>query len=379
MKVKFVDLAAQNAEIKADADALIEQIHSNTSYVGGQQVCAFESAFAEFIGVKHVVGISSGTDALRLVLLALGIRPGDSVITTPMTFIATAAAIVQTGARPVFVDIDPATGNISSEAVALYLKNHRHESIRAILPVDLYGLPAPLKELREVAAAHGLKLVEDACQAHGASIRIDDNWKMAGGALADAACFSFYPGKNLGAWGDGGAVATDDDELAERVMRLRDHGRTSHYAHDLLGYNARLDTLQTAVLTVKLARLPEWNQRRRRIANLYRELLAGTSLDLPYEPDGYRSCYHLYVLRSHKRDTLREALANADIPCGIHYPIPLHLQPACKFLGYQRGDFPYAEKLADTALSLPMHPHLSVDDVEHVANVIRRAILTEEC
>jgi dTDP-4-amino-4,6-dideoxygalactose transaminase len=378
MKVKFVDLAAQNAEIKKDADALIEQIHYTTSYVGGQQVSAFESAFAEFIGVKHVIGVSSGTDALRLALLALGIRPGDSVITTPMTFIATVAAIVQTGARPIFVDIEPAAGNISSVAVARYLKSHWHESIRAILPVDLYGLPAPLQELREVAAAHGLKLVEDACQAHGASIMIDDNWKMAGGALVDAACFSFYPGKNLGAWGEGGAVATNDDALAEDISRLRDHGRTSHYTHDLLGYNARLDTLQAAVLMAKLRRLPEWNRRRREIADLYRELLAETNLQLPREPQGYRSCYHLYVVRCQERGKLRDALSNADIACGIHYPVPLHLQPACKFLGYQRGDFPHAEKLADTALSLPMHPHLSADEVEHVANVIRRAIPRKE-
>jgi len=379
MKVKFVDLAAQNAEIKADADALIEQIHSNTSYVGGQQVAAFERAFAEFIGVKHVVGISSGTDALRLALLAAGIRPGDSVITTPMTFIATVAAIIQAGARPVFVDIDPATGNICASSVARYLKNHRHESVRAILPVDLYGLPAALQELREIAVAQGLMLVEDACQAHGASLLIEDNWKMAGAALADVACFSFYPGKNLGAWGEAGAVATDNDELAESAARLRDHGRTSHYTHDLLGYNARLDTLQAAVLTAKLRRLPEWNRRRRKIADLYRELLAETNLELPHEPEGYRSCYHLYVVRSQQRDMLRDALNNADIASGIHYPVPLHLQPACKFLGYQRGDFPYAERLADTALSLPMHPHLSVDEVAHVADVIRRSVSREGC
>jgi dTDP-4-amino-4,6-dideoxygalactose transaminase len=378
MKIKFVDLAAQNAETKTDAEALIDQIHCSTSYVGGQQVSAFESAFAEFIGVKHVVGISSGTDALRLALLALGVRPGDSVITTPMTFIATVAAIVQTGARPVFVDIDPVTGNICSSSVARYLKGHGHDAIRAILPVDLYGLPAPLQELRELAAAHGLKLVEDACQAHGASIRIHNNWKMVGGAPADAACFSFYPGKNLGAWGEGGAVATDDDELAESVLRLRDHGRTSHYTHDLLGYNARLDTIQAAVLTAKLRRLAEWNRRRREVADLYRELLAETDLELPHEPEGYRSCYHLYVVRSQERDNLRDALGSADIASGIHYPVPLHLQPACKFLGYQPGDFPYAEKLADTALSLPMHPHLSTDEVERVADVVRRVVPREE-
>ena len=201
---------------------------------------------------------------------------------------------------------------------------------------------------------------------------------MIGGATADAACFSFYPGKNLGAWGEGGAIATNDDELAERVARLRDHGRTSHYTHDLLGYNARLDTIQAAVLSVKLGRLRVWNRRRREIASLYGELLAETSLELPHEPDGYRCCYHLYVVRTGRREKLREALNKADIASGIHYPVPLHLQPACKFLGYERGDFPHAERFADTVLSLPMHPHLSVDEVEYVADVIRRSLSGEE-
>jgi dTDP-4-amino-4,6-dideoxygalactose transaminase len=296
-----------------------------------------------------------------------------------MTFIATLATIVQTGASPVFVDIDPVTRNICPWSVARYLKNHQGEPIRAILPVDLYGLPAPLQELRELAEEHGLKLVEDACQAHGAGIRIHKDWKMAGGSLADAACFSFYPGKNLGGWGEGGAVATDNDELAETVLCMRDHGRTSHYTHDLLGYNARLDALQAGVLSAKLRRLPEWNRRRRQFAELYGELLLGADLDLPYEPDGYHSCYHLYVVQTQRRDKLLDALGKADIACGIHYPVPLHLQPACKFLGYRRGDFPCAERLADTAVSLPLHPHLSVAEVEYVADVILRAIPREKC
>ena len=294
-----------------------------------------------------------------------------------MTFIATAAAIAQTGARPVFVDIEPTTGNLSPRAVEQYLSANRRNSVngpRAIVPVDLYGLPAALGELRELANARGLKLLEDACQAHGARLSHNGAWLMAGGPLADVACFSFYPGKNLGAWGEGGAVATNDDAAAQQVARLRDHGRVSHYEHDVVGFNARLDTMQAAVLSVKLTRLIDWNERRRHIAALYRELLGDTELELPQERAGYESCYHLYVVRSISRDRIREALVNADIGCGIHYPVPLHLQPALRFLGYRRGDFPAAERLADMALSLPMHPHLSDDAVVQVAHVVRGAL-----
>ncbi len=283
----------------------MEAVHSATSYVGGHQVESFEREFAEFLNVKRVVAVANGTDALRIALLALGIGPGDEVITVPMTFIATAASIVQTGARPKFVDIDPATGNMSPAALRSFLEalpRNERRAVRAIVPVHLYGLPAPIVELKEIAAEFNLKLVEDACQAHGARVRTADGMKMAG-TFGDAGCFSFYPGKNLGAWGDGGAVATNDDEIAHRVTSLSNHGRLSHYAHEICGYNSRLDSIQAAVLRAKLEKLAEWNERRRVVAAAYRELLAPLDAQPIVEPQGSESCYHLFVIRSARRDS----------------------------------------------------------------------------
>ena len=365
MKIKFVDLAGQNLEIAERVAFELEAVHSVTSYVGGHQVESFEREFAEFLNVKRVVAVANGTDALRIALLALGVGPGDEVITVPMTFIATAASIVQTGARPKFVDIDPATGNMSMPALRSFLKalpRNERRAVRAIVPVHLYGLPAPIVELKEIAAEFNLKLVEDACQAHGARVRTADGMKMAG-TFGDAGCFSFYPGKNLGAWGDGGAVATNDDELAHRVSSLSNHGRLSHYAHEICGYNSRLDSIQAAVLRAKLEKLAEWNERRRVIAAAYRELLAPLDAQPILESQGSESCYHLFVIRSARRDAVRNALLQADIECGIHYPVPLHLQPALAYLGYRAGDFPASEALADTTLSLPMHPHLDGQEI----------------
>ena len=380
MKIKFVDLAGQNLEISERVAFEFESIHAATAYVGGHQVESFEREFAEFLKVKRVIAVANGTDALRIALLALGIGPGDEVITVPMTFIATAASIVQTGARPRFVDIDPATGNMSVTALRGFLgslpRNERR-AVRAIVPVHLYGLPAPIVELKEIAAEFNLKLVEDACQAHGARVRTADGMAMAG-TFGDAGCFSFYPGKNLGAWGDGGAVATNDEEIAQRVSSLGNHGRLSHYAHEICGYNSRLDSIQAAVLRAKLEKLAEWNERRRVVAAAYRELLAPLDAQPILEPDGAESCYHLFVIRSTRRDAIRNALLQAEIECGIHYPVPLHLQPALAYLGYRAGDFPASEALADTTLSLPMHPHLDGQEimrtVEVVADVLAPAI-----
>jgi dTDP-4-amino-4,6-dideoxygalactose transaminase len=376
MAVKFVDLQAQNAEIRERVEREFDAIHLRTAYVGGAQVDDFEAEFASFLGARKVVGVSSGTDALRLAMLALGIGPGDEVITVPMTFIATIEAILQTGARPVFVDVDRDSCNMSPQALSRYLEGGNFatpKGPRAILPVHLYGLPAPMAELGKIAERFGLKVIEDACQAHGARIRMGEQWRRAG-TVSDAGCFSFYPGKNLGAWGEAGAVATDDETIAECVANLRDHGRTTHYTHGAIGYNARLDALQAAVLRAKLERLSAWNARRVRIAAMYREMLSGCDLIMPAEPESAESCYHLFVVRSLRREAIREHLVAAQIGCGIHYPVPLHLQPACRFLGYRRGDFPVSEEIGDTVVSLPMHPHLTDAEVMQVADVVRSAL-----
>jgi len=374
--VRFVDLAAQNAEICAEVERAFREIHRDTAYVGGPQVAAFEREFADYLGVQHVIGVSSGTDALRLALIASEVGPDDEVITSPMTFIGTAEAIVQTGARPAFVDIDPATCNLSVDALRRYLERGRFTTTngpKAIMPVHLYGLPASMEELLEVADQYGLKVIEDACQAHGAYAIVGGE-RMRAGAIGTAGCFSFYAGKNLGAWGEAGAVATNDPDLAARVALLRDHGRISHYAHQECGYNARLDALQAAVLRAKLTRLESWNARRRELAWVYSELLAGTGIQLPAEPDYAESCYHLYVIRSHRRDALRNALLANGIECGIHYPVPLHLQPAFRDHGYRRGEFPASEHAADTVLSLPMHPHLTNLDLVSVVEALHQGL-----
>lgn len=379
MRIKFVDLEAQNLEIRERVEHELADIHQRTAYVGGPQVRAFEEQFAAYLGVRRVVGVASGTDALRLALLAAGVGEGDEVITVPLTFIATAEAIVQTGARPVFVDVDPLTCNMSVAALGGYLEARRWSTPhgpRAIVPVDLYGLPAPMPELVELADRYGLKVVEDACQAHGARINCAGAWSRAG-TLGAAGCFSFYPGKNLGAWGEAGAVASNDPELADRIVTLRDHGRISHYAHSECGYNARIDTVQAAVLLAKLERLEEWNARRRQIASLYCQSLGDLGLGLPLEPEGLQSCYHLFVIRSARRDAIRSALLGSEIECGIHYPVPLHLQPALRVLGYRPGDFPVSERLADAVLSLPMHPHLSHHDAIKVARSVREALRSD--
>jgi len=376
MKIKFVDLFAQNQEVHERVEHDLSDLHRKAAYVGGEYVKSFEEEFAAFLGVKRAIGVGSGTDALRLTLLALGVGFGDEIITTPMTFIATTAAILQTGATPVFVDIDPETGNIDPQAVQHYLtaENFRAPNgPKAILPVHLYGAPAAVEALGTLAREHRLHLVEDACQAHGARVLSGQHWRSAG-SFGAGACFSFYPGKNLGAWGEAGAVVTDDDDLADQVVALRDHGRISHYAHDRIGYNARLDALQAVVLRAKLARLPDWNARRRQIAGEYRELLRNSGVAFVVEPEGTQSCYHLFVVRSEARDLIRQELLSREIECGIHYPVPVHLQPACASLGYKPGDFPISERFADTIVSLPIHPHLRSADLVSVTRAVHEAL-----
>jgi dTDP-4-amino-4,6-dideoxygalactose transaminase len=374
--IKFIDLAAQNREIVCEVERDLATIHENTAYIDGPPVEAFEKEFAAFLGVGHVIGTGSGTDSLRLALIAAGIGAGDEVITAPLTFVATAEAIIQTGARPVFVDVDPRTCNLSVDELRRYVETKRwstRNGPRAIVPIHLYGLPAAMNEIRKIAREHDLVVIEDACQAHGAGVRGPQRWERAG-AMGDAGCFSFYPGKNLGAWGEAGAIATNNEQLADRVRRLRNHGRLSHYAHQECGYNARLDTIQAAVLRAKLKRLIAWNERRREIANSYQELLRDCEVELPAEPEDFLSCYHLFVIRSPHRDTIRQLLLENQVQCGIHYPVPLHLQPALRSLGHAPGDFLVSERIADTVLSLPMHPHLTNLEVVQVAEIVRDAV-----
>lgn len=376
MRIKFINLAAQNQEIAARIGRELEEIHARTAYVGGEQVEKFEQEFAQYLGAERAVGLANGTDALRFALLALDIGAGDEVITVPMTFIATAAAIVQTGARPLFVDIDPDTCNISLSALRKMLKQKSREErakIKAVVPVHLYGLPTEMIELKEIADEFKLKIVEDACQAHGARILSPEGWVRAG-TIGDVGCFSFYPGKNLGAWGDGGAIATNNEELAQRISLLSNHGRLSHYAHEICGYNSRLDAIQAAVLRAKLEKLDEWNARRRIIAAAYREMLASLDVRPIPEPANLESCYHLFVIRSARRDFIRTTLMENEIECGIHYPVPLHLQPALSYLGYRSGEFPASEALADTALSLPMHPNMTGVEVVRTVEIVAEAL-----
>jgi dTDP-4-amino-4,6-dideoxygalactose transaminase len=327
----------------------------------GQDVKAFEEEFAAFCQADYAVGVDSGYSALELILRAYGIGPGDEVITAANTFIATALAITNTGARPVLVDVDPATFNLDPAR----LEDAITPATRAIMPVHLYGQTADMDPILSIASQHGLRVIEDAAQAHGARYK----GKRAG-SLGDAAGFSFYPGKNLGAYGDGGAVVTNDAQLAKRIRMLRDLGMRVKYHHEIKGFNHRLDTMQAAVLRVKLRHLDDWNSARQQVARQYGDRLAHLPIVTPYSPDWAEHIYHLYVIRTKDRDALQNYLNQAGIATGLHYPIPIHLQPAYPELGYQEGDFPITERYAKEILSLPMYPELTSDAVGYVANTI---------
>ena len=359
--IPLVDLHAQYTNIRADIDRAIQTIIDTSSFVMGPAVRQFEGAFAAFCGVTHCVGVSNGTAALELALRALGIGPGAEVITAAHTFIATAEAISNVGAKPVFVDIDPETYTITPAAVAAAIT----PATRALLPVHIYGQPADMTGLNALAKQHSLAVIEDAAQAHGAT------WQgQRAGSLADMACFSFYPGKNLGAYGDAGAVTTNNDGLAESVRLLRNHGRRSKYVHDIVGTNERIDTLQAAILAAKLPYLSEWTSRRQALAARYNELLADAEVVLPTVAAGVTSAWHLYVIRTPQRDQLLQFLKEHGVEGGIHYPVPLHLQPAYAHLGYQRGDLPVTEVVADTCLSLPLYPEMTTAQQDHVVELI---------
>jgi len=360
--IPLVDLKAQYLSIQDEIDGAIQRVVDSTSFIMGPDVRAFEDEFARFCGVRYAVGVDSGTAALHLAFLTCDIGLGDEVITTPHTFIATIGMLGRVGARPVFVDIDPRTYNMDPAKIEAAIT----ERTKAVMPVHLYGQPAEMDLILEIADKHGLKVIEDAAQAHGAEYK-----GRRAGSMGHVAIFSFYPGKNLGAYGDAGAVVTDDGEIAEKVRLLRNHGRRDKYEHLLQGFNYRIDTLQAAILRAKLAHLEEWNEARRRRAAAYRGLLGDLDLVLPYEPEHVRAVYHLFVVRLQERDALAKYLRERGISTGIHYPIPLHLQPACRHLGYKEGDFPITEECARQVLSLPMYPELTQAQIQEVVRAIK--------
>ena len=377
-QIQLVDLHAQYEEIKEETHKLWEEILESMYLYLGPNVQKFEKEFALFNKVKYCVGVGTGTEAVHLAIRSLGIGEGDEIITSSHTFFATIEAIIHAGTYPVLIDIDPQWYTLSPEAVLNYIESYcikeknglkdkkTGKIIRAILPVHLYGHPADMDALREIADEYNLMLIEDSAQAHGAEYK----GKKAG-ALGDVAAFSFYFSKNLGAFGEGGAVTTSNEEYANRLRRLREHGQKDKYHHESIGYNSRLDELQAAVLRCKLKLLNKWNDRRRDIASFYNDALNGLPLKTPTEAEWAHHVYHLYVVRSTRRDELFKYLKEKGIGCGIHYPIPCHLQEAMKKYGYKEGDLPQTEKIAKEVLSLPMHPHLREDDTLRVVKTIR--------
>lgn len=363
MEVPFLDLKVQYRQIESELSPLLTNAMENAAFIGGPQVSGFEEEFARFCESKYCVGLNSGTDALRFALLAAGVGFEDEVITVPNTFIATTEAISQTGARPVFVDVDPGTCNMDPSKIEARLTSRT----KAILPVHLYGQTVDMDAILDIAARHGLVVIEDACQAHGALYK-----GRKAGSMGLAGCFSFYPGKNLGAFGEGGAVVTQDEKVARKIQMIRDHGQSRKYYHDMEGYNGRLDAIQAAVLRLKLKRLAEWNESRQKNAANYNERLADIpEVRLPVEADFAKSVYHLYVIHTDRRDDLQKFLSEKGIATGLHYPLPLHLQKAYAYMGHTEGAFPVAENSARRLLSLPMFAELTIDQIDYVTDQIR--------
>jgi dTDP-4-amino-4,6-dideoxygalactose transaminase len=369
--VPFVDLITPHEELREELLAAFNNVLRTGMFIGGPVVEQFERDFARFCDAKYCVGVNSGTDALRFALIAAGVGKGDIVVTVPNTFVATIEAIVQAGATPHFVDIDPETFNISIDALRRYLRTQKGK-VKAIMPVHLYGQMCDMDSLMEIAEEYGLMVFEDACQAHGSEYFSAKNkrWQKAG-SIGKAAAFSFYPGKNLGACGEAGAVTTNDESLAQQIRMIRDHGQNKKYHHLVEGYNGRLDSVQAALLLVKLPFLSDWNTKRREAAKTYNEMLAGAQgIKPPYEPDWSRGNYHLYVTICEQRDELQQYLTTKNIGTGLHYPIPLHLQQGYTNLGYRAGDFPVSEELAKKILSLPMFPQLQQEQQQLVNQAV---------
>jgi dTDP-4-amino-4,6-dideoxygalactose transaminase len=391
-KIPFLDLVTPHEELKEELCAVFEKALGTAGFIGGPMVEGFERDFAAFCETAHCVGVASGTDAVRFALMAAGVTPNSIVVTVPNTFIATTEAITQAGARPDFVDIDERTYNMDPEKLREYLEQqcsvdvvsgqliHRVSGrvVSAIVPVHLYGQPADMDPILELAERYNLVVVEDACQAHGAEYfsRREQRWRKAG-SMGKAAAFSFYPGKNLGACGEAGAVTTNDPEIARKIRTIRDHGQSRKYYHDVEGYNGRLDAIQAGILRVKLGRLPQWNEKRSEAAARYRELLAATGLAAlsPFEPEWTRPIYHLYVIRVHDRDGFMRHMAEAGIGTAIHYPVPLHQQKAYEYLGCPTGTLPITETVTPEIVSLPMFPQLNVEQQRRVVSSIERLFL----
>jgi len=359
--IPLVDLKAQYASIKSEVDAAVESVLESGQFILGSEVAAFEEEFAAYCQARYAVGVNSGTSALHLSMLAAGIGPGDEVITVPFTFVATVSAICYTGARPILVDVDPRSFNMNPAAV----ENAITARTKAIVPVHLYGQPADMDPILAVARKHELVVIEDACQAHGAEY----NGRRVGG-LSDAGCFSFYPGKNLGAYGEGGMVVTNNAEHARTIRMLRDWGAEKKYHHVLKGYNYRLEALQGAVLRVKLRYLEAWTEARRAIAERYDKLFAGSGMPTPEAMSYARHVYHVYAIRVKNRQRFQDDLSRQGVQTGIHYPHPVHTLPAFADLGYRLGDFACSEQAADEVLSLPMFPELTASQTQRVVDAV---------
>ena len=386
-KVPFLDLVTPHKELEEELLAVVKKAFSNAGFIGGPMVEEFEREFARFCDAKYCVGVNSGTDALRFAFMASGIEPGDIVITVPHTFIATTEAISQAGGQIRFVDIHEQTYTLDPEKLREYIDKYcqfdaksgrliergSKRRLAAVVPVHLYGQMADMDPIMELAAKYNFVVIEDACQAHGAEYfsKKANTWRKAG-SIGKAAAFSFYPGKNLGACGEGGAITTNDEAMAQRMKMIRDHGQAKKYYHDVEGYNGRLDSIQAGWLSVKLRHLAQWNESRRALAHRYHELLAEAkdSIVVPFEAAWTKGVYHLYVVRVPNREALQAALAEAGIGTGIHYPIPLHLQKAYEHLGYQKGAFPVTERVASEIVSLPMFPQMTTAQQDEVAQKV---------
>jgi dTDP-4-amino-4,6-dideoxygalactose transaminase len=387
-KVPFLDLITPHQELEAELVAVVQKAFSNAGFIGGPMVEEFEQEFAAFCDAKYCVGVNSGTDAIRFALMAASVEPGEIIITVPHTFIATTEAISQAGAHIAFVDIDEQSYTMDPRELRRFIERQcefdsrtgklieraSKRRVAGVIPVHLYGQTADMDPILELAARYNLFVIEDACQAHGAEYfsKKDNTWRRAG-SMGKAAAFSFYPGKNLGACGEAGAITANDGTMAQRMKMIRDHGQAKKYYHDMEGYNGRLDSIQAGWLSVKLRHLASWNESRRSLAHRYHRLLADAKdmVVTPIEPSWTKGVYHLYVVRVQDREALQAYLAEAGIGSGIHYPIPLHLQKAYQYLGYKKGDFPVTERAAAEIVSLPMFPQLTHGQQEEVANKVK--------